>query len=279
MIRILLRVLVFLSLAFWLLLVVAPMVWLAYSSLKSNEAIFAHPWAPPTSMPAVNVGNYARVWTASHVGAYFLNSLVTVSGAMLGTLLLSAMAAYGLARLNVRGRRIIYYAFITGMIVPTALTLAPLFELLRGLSLLNSLTGLALVYVAFSIPFSVLILHGFFASLPEEVREAAIVDGASEWQTFWHVFLPMARPGLVTVTIFNFLGMWNEYLLALVILVDPDKQTLQLGIANMVVALNYRSDWAGLFATMVLAMLPVLIVYAVLRKRLVEGMIMGAVKG
>jgi N-acetylglucosamine transport system permease protein len=179
----------------------------------------------------------------------------------------------------VRGARAVYFAFIAGMIVPTALTLAPLFELLRGLSLLNSLTGLALVYVAFSIPFSVLMLHGFFASLPEEVREAAIVDGAGEWQTFWHVFLPMARPGLVTVAIFNFLGMWNEYLLALVILVEPQKQTMQLGIANMVVALNYRSDWATLLATMVLAMLPVLAIYAVLHKRVVEGMIMGAVKG
>jgi N-acetylglucosamine transport system permease protein len=202
-----------------------------------------------------------------------------VGSALFGTLLLSAMAAYGLARLRVRGRLPIYYVFVAGMIVPTALTLAPLFGLLRSLSLLNSLTGLALVYVAFSLPFSVLMLHGFFASLPEEVREAAIVDGASEWQTFWHVFLPMARPGLVTVAIFNFLGMWNEYLLALVILIEPEKQTMQLGIANMVVALNYRSDWGTLLATMVLAMLPVLVLYAALHKKVVEGMILGAVKG
>jgi N-acetylglucosamine transport system permease protein len=277
--RRLLRVLVMASLAGWFLLVVAPVVWLAYSSLKTNPAIFANPWKPPTSPAACDTGNYVRAWTTSHVGRYFLNSLVAVGSALFGTLLLAAMAAYGLARIRVRGRKAIYYAFVVGMVVPTALTLAPLFELLRALSLLNSLTGLALVYVAFSIPFSVLMLHGFFSSLPEEIREASVVDGASEWQTFWHVFLPMARPGLVTVAIFNFLGMWNEYLLALVILVEPGKQTMQLGIANMVVALNYRSDWATLLATMVLSMLPVLTIYAVLHKRVVEGMILGAVKG
>ena len=277
--RKLLKTLVLLSLGFWFLLVVIPVIWLAYSSFKTNEAIFADPWRPPLLSAEASVDNYARAWSKSHVGTYFLNSVVVVSSALFSTLLLSAMAAYGLSRVRVRGRRVIYYVFVAGMIVPTALTLAPLFELLRSLSLLNSLTGLALVYVAFSIPFSLLMLYGFFASLPEEVREAAVVDGASEWQTFWHVFLPMARPGLVTVAIFNFLGMWNEYLLALVILIEPDKQTMQLGIANMVVALNYRSDWGTLLATMVLAMLPVLLLYALLHKRVVEGMIMGAVKG
>jgi len=277
--RRLLRALVFLSLSGWFLLVVVPVIWLAYSSLKSNQAIFASPWSPPLSSAEVSLDNYTRAWNKSHVGLYFLNSAVTVSAALFGTLLLSAMAAYGLARLRVRGRLAIYYLFVSGMIVPTALTLASLFGLLRGLCLLNSLTGLALVYVAFSLPFSVLMLHGFFASLPEEVREASIVDGATEWQTFWHVFLPMARPGLVTVAIFNFLGMWNEYLLALVILIEPEKQTMQLGIANMVVALNYRSDWGTLLATMVLAMLPVLALYAALHKKVVEGMILGAVKG
>lgn len=273
------RGMVFLSLSGWFLLVVVPVVWLAYSSFKSNQAIFASPWRPPLKLAEISFENYSRAWNKSHVGTYFLNSAVTVGSALFGTLMLSAMAAYGLARLRLRGGRAIYYLFVAGMIVPTALTLAPLFSLLRGLALLNSLTGLALVYVAFSLPFSVLMLHGFFASLPEEVREASIVDGATEWQTFWHVFLPMARPGLVTVAIFNFLGMWNEYLLALVILIEPEKQTMQLGIANMVVALGYRSDWGTLLATMVLAMLPVLALYAALHKKVVEGMILGAVKG
>ena len=270
------RALVFLSLCLWLLLVALPMVWLICSSFKSNRAIFENPWSLPTSL---DLTNYAQAWKKSDVGAYFLNSIVTVSAALFATLFLSAMAAYGVARIRVRGRRVAYYVFLLGMIVPSALSLAPLFELLRSLGMLNTLTGLALVYVAFSIPFSVLVLYGFFVSLPEEMHEAAVVDGASEWQTFWHVFLPMVRPGLVTVGIFNFLGMWNEYLLALVLLITPDKQTLPLGIANMVVALNYRSDWGTLFAVMILAMLPVLLAYLVLHKRVVEGMIMGAVKG
>jgi N-acetylglucosamine transport system permease protein len=268
--------LIFLVLWAWCLMVVLPMVWLVYNSFKPSKEIFANPWSLPTSP---DFGNYALAWAKSNVGVYFLNSVLVVGVALVITLLLSAMAAYGLARMRPRGGRFFYFVFILGMMVPTALSLAPLFSLMRSLSLTNSLTGLSLVYVAFSIPFSVLVLYGFFASLPAALREAAIIDGASEWQTFWHVYLPMARPGMVTVAIFNFLGLWNEYLLGLVLLIDPDKQTLPIGIANMVVALNYRSEWGPLFAAMVLAMVPVLVIYSALHKRVVEGMVMGALKG
>lgn len=267
---------VFLVLWVWCLMVVLPMVWLVYNSFKPSKDIFANPWSLPTSP---DFGNYALAWAKSNVGTYFLNSVLVVGVALLATLLLSAMAAYGLARLRLRGTRCFYFVFIMGMMIPTALSLAPLFSLMRALSLTNSLTGLTMVYVAFGIPFSVLVLYGFFSSLPGALREAAVIDGAGEWQTFWHVYLPMARPGMVTVAIFNFLGLWNEYLLGLVLLIDPDKQTLPIGIANMVVALNYRSEWGPLFAAMVLAMVPVLVIYSALHKRVVEGMVMGALKG
>jgi N-acetylglucosamine transport system permease protein len=271
-----LKILVFLALWVWCALVVLPLVWLVYSSFKPSQAIFAGPWSLPTSF---DFSNYILAWAGNSVGAYFLNSVLVVGTALLATLLLAAMAGYGLARLRFRGHRFFYFLFVAGLTVPAALSIAPLFSLMRALGLLNTLSGLALVYIAMSLPFSVLVLYGFFASLPEEMREAATVDGASEWQTFWHVYLPMARPGMVTVAIFTFLGLWNEYLLGLVLLIDQDKQTLPIGIANMVVALNYRSEWGPLFAAMVLAMVPVLILYSVLHKRVVEGMIVGAVKG
>jgi len=267
---------IFLALWAWCLMAILPMVWLVYNSFRSSKEIFADPWGLPT---ALDFGNYVLAWDKSHIGTYFLNSALVVGVSLLVTLLLSAMAAYGLAVMRFKGQRLFYFVFILGMMIPTALALAPLFSLMSSLSMVNSLTGLAMVYVAFSIPFSVLVLYGFFVSLPGAMREAAVVDGASEWQTFWYVYLPMARPGIVTVAVFNFLGMWNEYLLGLVLLIDPDKQTLPIGIANMVVSMNYRSEWGPLFAAMVLAMIPVLAIYSVLHKRVVEGMVMGAVKG
>jgi N-acetylglucosamine transport system permease protein len=274
--RRLIKTAIFLTLWAWCLMVVLPMVWMVYNSFKPSKEIFANPWSLPTTF---DFSNYVLAWAKSNVGVYFLNSMLVVGVSLLITLLLSAMAAYGLAVRRFKGGRLLYFVFILGMMIPTALSLAPLFSLMRSLSLVNSLTGLALVYVAFSIPFSVLVLYGFFASLPAAMREASIVDGASEWQTFWYVYLPMARPGVVTVTVFNFLGLWNEYLLGLVLLIDPDKQTLPIGIANMVVSMNYRSEWGPLFAAMVLAMIPVLAIYSALHKRVVEGMVMGALKG
>ncbi|OGF48504.1 MAG: hypothetical protein A2452_11645 [Candidatus Firestonebacteria bacterium RIFOXYC2_FULL_39_67] len=270
------RTLVYISLILWLLIVTLPMIWLFYSSFKPSVDIMANSWSLPK---AFDLRNYSNAWEKFNVGSYFINSLVVVGAALFMTTLVSSMAAYGLTRLKIKGSKFVYSIFILGMIVPTALTLVPLFDLLKKLFLLNSLFGLSLVYVGVSIPFSVLVLYGIFISLPEEVREAAKVDGASEWQTFWHIFLPMARPGIITVAIFNFIGMWNDYLLALVTLIDPEKQTLQLGIANMVVALNYKSDWGTLFATLVLTILPVLLIYAFVHKKVVEGMLMGSVKG
>jgi N-acetylglucosamine transport system permease protein len=270
------QLLIFLSLAGWLVLVALPLLWLVYSSFKTNQEIFANPWGLPSGLA---LDNYVRAWRQGSVGRYFFNSLFIVGASLGASLFICSMAAYGLARVRVRGSRIFYLFFILGMISPTALAMAPLFQLMRSLSLLNTFTGLSLVYTAFSVSFSILVLYSFFVTLPEAMREAAIVDGANEWQVFWHVYLPLAKPGLVTVAIFNFLGAWNEYLLALVLIINPAKQTLQVGIANMVVALNYRADWGALFATMTVAILPVLVIYAFLHKQVVEGMLRGAVKG
>ena len=267
---------VYFTLGVWFLLVTLPMIWMLYSSFKPDKDIVQNSWSLPKSF---YLGNYEAAWTRYSVSGYFINSVVVVGTALFATLLISAMAAYGLAKLRIKGSRYIYILFILGMIVPAALTMAPLFEVLRSLHLLNSLIGLSFVYTAVSIPFSILMLYGFFSSLPVEIKEAAVVDGANEWQIFWEVFFPMARPGLVTVGIFNFLGMWNDYLLSLVTLIDPQKSTLQLGIANMVVAMNYKNEWGALFATMVLTMLPVLIAYSLVHKKIVEGMVLGSVKG
>jgi ABC-type glycerol-3-phosphate transport system permease component len=153
---------------------------------------------------------------------------------------------------------------------------------MRAMNLLNSRTGLFLAYLAFGFPFSIFVLTGFFRSLPASLHESALLDGASEFGAFWHVMLPMARPGLITVAIFLFLGNWNEFFVAFICLSGKGSEaarTLPLGLANITIVSQYRSDWGMAFAGLVLMMLPTLAVYVVLQKHLTKGITAGAVKG
>jgi ABC-type glycerol-3-phosphate transport system permease component len=180
------------------------------------------------------------------------------------------------------------------MMVPAQLILVPLFfqysewsEWLTALTrplgyevrLYNSLTGLILIYVALSLPFTILILTAFFKSLPGALRESAILDGASEWTVFRAIMLPLARPGLVTAAIFNFVGIWNEYVFALVFVNTPDTKTLPLGLAGVTMQAQYKTDFGLMFAGLVIVLVPTLLTYAVLQRHLTRGITVGALKG
>jgi N-acetylglucosamine transport system permease protein len=155
----------------------------------------------------------------------------------------------------------------------------PLFFVVRDMGLFDTKTGLILVYVAYSLSFTIFVLSGFFHSLPNELAEAAKIDGCGEHRVFWQIMFPLAKPGLVVVAIFNAIGLWNEYSLALVLTSQDETRTLPLGIANLVMTQHYQSDWGTLFAGLVIVMLPVMIVYWFFRDRIHETMLAGAVKG
>ena len=166
--------------------------------------------------------------------------------------------------------------------VPLQLAIVPLFFEMKSLGLLDSRLGLLVVYVAFGMPFSIFVLTGFFKTLPASLHEAALLDGAGEWGAFWRVMLPLARSGLITVGIFTFLGTWNEFLMAFMFLSGRDSEairTLPLGLAEITMASQYRSDWGMAFAGLVLMMAPTMVVYVVLQKHLIKGITVGAVKG
>ena len=167
---------------------------------------------------------------------------------------------------------------------PNFLVVIPLFFLLRDIPLgdgnmLDTRTGLILVYVAYSLSFTIFVLTGFFQALPGELAEAAMMDGCGHAKTFWKIMLPLARPGLIVVGIFNAIGLWNEYPLALVLLSKDENRTLPLGIADLVMSQHYASDWGALFAGLVIVMLPVMVVYWIFRDKIHETMLAGAVKG
>lgn len=266
-----------LLLATYALVVLIPLLWVVVSSLKRGDEIFASPWSLPQ---APQWSNYAEAWQAGNLGTFAWNSVAATAGTLILLLPIGAMAAYALAKFPFRGSRLVYGAFIAGMMFPNMLVSVPLFLLMNQLGLGNSMVGLITAYVAYSLPFTVFVLHGFFHSLPSELAEAATIDGCGHGATFWRIMMPLARPGILVVGIFNAIGLWNEYNLAKVLFAsDKDNSTLPIGITNMVMAQQYASNWGATFAALVIVMLPVMVVYWFFRDKIHETMLAGAVKG
>ena len=267
---------IYLFLILWSLMVIFPMVWVVASSLKTDKEIFMSPWQLPSQLM---FDNFVRAWGKANIGLYFANSLLVILPSIFFTLLFSAMAGYVLARFTFPGNRFIFYAFLGGMLFPVMLALVPLFFLLQSLSIVDTRFGLVLVYIAYSLPFTVFFMTGFFKTLPTEVLEAATMDGANNLQLFFLIVIPLAQNGLVSMGIFNFLGMWNQYILPLVLLTSSGKYVLSQGLAFLAHQQRYQSDWSGLFAAIVIVMLPTLIVYAIFQNQIQRGLTVGALKG
>ena len=276
-----LKFLVYCALCSYLVIVLFPMLWLLYTSLKTDREIFLNPFSLPV-LDDLQWVNFTNAWNKGFFGDYFFNSVLLTVATVLGSLLLSAMAAYALARFTFPGVRPLFFYFLAGLMVPLQLAIVPLFFQMKDFGLLNSRWGMLIVYVAFGMPFAVFILTGFFKSLPSGLHESALIDGAGEFRAFWSIMLPLARPGLITVGIFSFLNTWNEFFMAFMFLSGEGSQhlrTLPLGLANITIVSQYRSDWGMAFAGLVLIMTPTLVVYGFLQQYLTKGITVGALKG
>lgn len=275
------RGLIFVVLASYLAWVVMPMVWVAYSSLKPDDAISRDAFALP-SPDHLAWDNYARAWREAHFGGYFLNSVLVTTTSVAGILLFGSMAAYALSRFRHPLGNVAYGLFLAGLMIPVQLSIVPLFFELRSLGLLNSRLGLILVYIANGLPFAIFILANFFRALPKSLYEAAVVDGCTETGAFWRVMLPLAKPGLITVAIFQFIGIWKEYFFAFMFTSGSPTETvrtLPLGLANLSLAAQYGNDYGILFAGVVVVTVPILLIYLALQRHLVKGVTAGALKG
>jgi N-acetylglucosamine transport system permease protein len=254
-------------LAIWTIIVIVPFLWVVLSSFKTTKEILASPFSLPAHW---QFDNYAHAWTDAGIRQFFLNTVIVVSVALVLVMLLGAMCAYVLARFTFPGSRAIYYLMLAGLTFPIFLAIVPLFFILKNIGLINTLPGLIMVYVAFALPFTVFFLYAFFRTLPDDVYEAALIDGAGEWKTFFRIMLPMARPGMAAVAIFNFLGLWNQFLLPVALNTDQSKYVLTQGMASFASQAGYAVDFGALFAAVVITVVPVLIVYVIFQRRL-EG--------
>jgi len=271
------RLILYIILGVWTFLVIYPLFWTLFSSLKDNQQFFlGKPWDFP-KLPLI-WENFMNVWTNYHISSYFMNSLfVTILSTALA-LLLAATTSYVIARFDFKLKGFVYTLYISAMMVPLIMGLIPLFFLLDTLQLDNTLSGLVLVYAAYQLPFSIFVLVGFFKTLPKEVQEAAYIDGSSYSGTFFRIMMPLAKPGLVSISIMNFLNIWNEYIYGVVLINEPTKYTLPVGIAVMQAEMQYKTEWGPLFAALLISMIPVMIVYFLFQRQISGGITAGAVK-
>ena len=254
---------------------IAPLLWTFISSFKTTREIFSSPFSLPAHW---SLDNYRTAWTEESFGNYFLNTVVIVGSALVIVMTLGAMCAYVLARFRFPGNRAIYYMMLTCLTFPIFLAIVPLFKLMQTFNLLNRQPGLVVVYVAFALPFTVFFLYPFFRRLPTEIAEAAAVDGAGEWRTFFQVMLPMAKPGLASVAIFNFLGLWNQFLLPVALNSDRDNYVLAQGMNRFASSAGYAVDFGSLFAAVIITVLPVLVMYIIFQRQLAGSVTQGTMK-
>ena len=250
-----------------------PFLWVMSMSLRTTPEIFDNPYALPVRL---HWEKFANAWTNSNYGTYFWNSLIVVVTAVALLTLIGAMAAHCLARYRFRGSRLVRFVILSGMILPPQLLILSLFQILLDYGLYNSLAGLIIVYVATQLAMTVYILEGFFAQLPQDLFDAARLDGYADFEIFWRITLPIGVPAIFTTITLNFIILWNEYLYAVVLLTDDEKRTLPLGIMHFMG--GHQLD-VGMIATgLIIAIAPVILLYALFSETMIKGMTAGAVR-
>ena len=277
------RIFIYLVLTLFALSVLIPVFWVIAASVKDNSEFYKSPWALPEGL---NLENFISAWSEAKMGSYFLKS-VTVTALSLGILLLTAIpASYALSRFRFRGRGAVRTLFMGGLFVNVSYIVVPIFLMLIGINsaigspiLLNNRAVLATVYAATALPFTIYLLTGYFEGLSREYEEAAYVDGCSHFRTMVSIMVPLARPAIITVILFNFLSFWNEYIIALTLMTDDRAKTLPVGLMNLMKAQNAAAQYGRMYAGLVIVMIPTLFLYVLLQKKLTEGMNAGGIKG
>jgi ABC-type glycerol-3-phosphate transport system permease component len=253
---------------------VYPFLYMLSTSLKSRSLVLNNPLQLIPDDPTLE--NYATALGVENFARYFLNSALVAVVSTVLIVLLSSMMAYALSRLSFPGKRLILALILIGLTIPTMMLIIPQFLLARDLGLLNSLHGLVPFYVGTALGFNTFLLTGFFESIPKELDEAMLIDGAGPWRRYWNLVIPLSKPALATCVIFAFLGTWDEFAWALTVLNDVEVRTLPIAIALF--QGQHSTSWGLVFAASLLAIIPVLIVYIVFQRFFVAGLTSGAVK-
>ena len=268
------NILIYLFLILLSVVYLLPLLWMLLVSFKTNEEIFRSPFGMPE---VILLGNYIFAWTAGRLGIATLNSTIVCVTSLFLSILIGAMASFAIGRMKWKLSGLTMTYFLMGMMIPIHCILIPLFKTFSNMGLYNSLTGLILPYVTMSLPTAIFILTGFFSSMPNELFEAACIDGCSIYKTFWTIALPLAKTGIFVTGLMTFVANWNELLLAMVFISDDAKKTLPVSLSKFVGP--YNTNYVQMFAAIMIAILPTIIVYCCFSNQIVDGLTAGAVKG
>lgn len=257
----------------WVLVAIMPFFWMWSSAFKTSKEIFRDPFSLPTS---INIDNLARAWTVGRFSSYIGNSIVITLPTVLGVVALACLAGYGIARFNFKGRTAVFYLFLIGIMVPFQSVMIPLYYNLRDYGLLGTYGAMILPAIGLGLPFGIFLMQAFFRGLPDELADAARVDGCNEFQTFLKVMLPLARPAMSTLFVFQFMWTWNAFLMPLIYLQKEDLRPLPLGL--MFFQGRYTADYGMIAAGISIATLPVIIIYIIFQRQFIRGLTAGALK-
>lgn len=256
-------------------IMIVPFLWMVSTSLKEFAYIIEF---PPQLIPKEpTLSNFAEAWTTGQFQLYLKNSLIVAVSSVVLAVLISAMMAYAFARFDFPGKEILFFSILLLLMVPNIIGIIPQFLLAKALGLRNNLFGLILFYVATSLPLNTFLLRGFFETLPRELEDAMLMDGANYFTIFTRMVLPLSKPALATVSIFSLLGFWDEYILALTFIDDQAKRTLPIAIASF--HGQHGTNWGLVFAASLIAMIPIVALYIVLQRYFTGGLTTGAIKG
>ena len=253
---------------------IVPLVWVFMVSFKTNAEIFTSPFALPESF---YLDNFTFAWTAGKLGIATLNSFVVCAVTLIISMVIGSMAAFAIGRLRWKLAKPCMTYFLIGMMIPVHCVMIPLFTRFARMGLSNSLVGLMIPYITFSLPVTIFIMTGFFESMPNELIESACIDGASIYKTFFRIALPLSRTGLFVTGLMTFVANWNELLLAMVFISDDTRKTLPVSLSKFVGP--YNTNFSQMFAAIIIAIIPTVVVYCIFSNQIVDGLTAGAVKG
>jgi multiple sugar transport system permease protein/raffinose/stachyose/melibiose transport system permease protein len=258
--------LTYILLSAYSIVIILPALWMVFSSLKKMLELFTAPFSPPVEPQWIN---FANAWSAG-ISRYLFNSLIITSVSVLLIVVVSAMAAYAFARLRFPFRVPLYLLLIVGFAIPVHTTLIPLYRTLNSANLLNTYPGVIGPYVAFGIPFSVLLLYAFFVQFPSEIEDAARIDGCDTWQMVIRIVLPLSLPAMSSVAIFQTVFLWNEFSVALITLSDDAMRTIPLGLTTF--QGQWTTNWPSLLAAVTLASIPLLLIFIILQRQFINSL-------
>ena len=261
----------------WVIFTFLLLFWVLMASLSTSQEIFSDHMFKFES--GFHFENYIKAWKTQKVSVFFMNSLLYTVVSCSAIVVIAAPAAYVLSRFKFRGNILIQNMFAAALGIPVIMIIMTLFGLVSQLRLTNNRWLLIFLYVAMNVPFAIFFLLAFFKNLSFTYEEAASIDGCSPMRTFWQIMLPLAQPGIITVSIFNFITIWNEYFMSLIFANKTAVRPVAVGLYNMIQSMRYTGDWGGMFASVVIVFMPTFILYIFLSEKIIAGVTGGAIKG